>query len=109
MQSISSQIEKLTKERDEYCDMYLRMATECASYERRLEEEMKISDKYRTWFARNAHWVQRFNNMMKYDPTLGNYNRTGADDPIIIPEPEQWERVKGVPPLSTVVEPENEV
>lgn len=111
MPSISSQIEKLTKERDEYRDMYLRMATECSSYEKRLQEEIKINDRFRTWFARNAHWTQRFNNMMKYDPELGNYNRPGADDEIIIPEPEHWEVVKHIPvkKISTVVEPEDEV
>ena len=64
---------------------------------------------YRQWFTRNANWTQLFNNMMKYDPTLGNYNRKGADEPIIPPPVEHWEVVKGIPKLSTVVEPEEEV
>lgn len=67
-----------------------------------LIESNNIGYMYRQWFKRNAHWTQRFNNMMKYDPTLGNYNRKGADDPIIIPEPEHWKVVKNIPSLSPV-------
>ncbi len=102
MESISSELAQVRKERDEYKEMYLRMATECASYERRLEQEMLISDKYRTWFARNAHWTQRFNNMMKYDPRLGNYNRKGADEKIIIPPKPVYILVETAKKMSTV-------
>lgn len=93
MATIASEIKHYKDIAKEYESMYLRMAVECASLETRLEQEIKINDWYRQWFSRNAHWVQRFNNMMKYDPRLGNYNRKGADDPIVIPEPEYWERV----------------
>jgi predicted RNase H-like nuclease (RuvC/YqgF family) len=68
----------------------------------------QVVDMYQQWFARNAYWTQIHNNMMKYNPALGNYEHKGADEPIVIPEVEQWEVVKDIPPLSTVVEPEEE-
>jgi hypothetical protein len=64
---------------------------------------------YQQWFTRNQYWIQIHNNMMKYDPALGNYNRPGADEPIVIPEVELWDVVKNISPLSTVAEPDEEV
>lgn len=74
-----------------------------------LIEQSQIVAMYQQWFTRNQYWTQIHNNMMKYNPALGNYEHEGADEPIVIPEPEQWERVKGVPSLSTVAELEDEV
>lgn len=65
-----------------------------------LIDQSQIVTWYQQWFARNAHWTQRFNHMMKYDPNLGNYDRPGADEVIVIPEVEQWKLVE----LSPVAE-----
>lgn len=76
---------------------------------RSLVEQSQVIAMYQQWFTRNAYWTQVHNNMMKYNPTLGNYEHKGADEPIVIPEEEQWEVVRNVPKLSTVAEPEEEV
>lgn len=75
-----------------------------------LIEQSQIVTMYQQWFTRNAYWTQIHNNMMKYNPALGNYDQPGADEPIVIPEEEHWEVVKNVPvkKLSTVVELDEE-
>jgi len=76
---------------------------------RSLVEQSQVVTMYQQWFTRNAYWTQLHNNMMKYNPALGNYQHRGADEPIVIPEVEQWEVVKHIPPLSPVAEPDEEV
>lgn len=77
---------------------------------RSLVEQSLVVTMYQQWFNRNKRWTQIHNNMMKYNPALGNYDQPGADEPIVIPEEEQWEVVKHIPvkKLSTVVELEEE-
>jgi starvation-inducible outer membrane lipoprotein len=72
--------------------------------QRHIIEQSANLTMYQQWFARNAHWTQRFNNMMKYNPNLGNYDQEGADEEIIIPEPIVWEIVK----ISTVADTSDE-
>ena len=76
---------------------------------RSLVEQSQVVAMYQQWFARNAYWTQIHNNMMKYNPLLGNYDQPGADEPIVIPEVEQWEVVKNIPPLSTVASDNEQV
>ena len=77
---------------------------ELASVQKAYLDAERNNTMYRQWFARNAHWTQRHNNMFKYDPHLGNYDMKGADEEIIIPPVEQFTIVKGTSRLSPVAE-----